>query len=231
MMPLNCDEISVAVWTSYRRNGAIMKPEKFSKTDIEILAKRTLYSGFFSMEEYRFRHRLFAGGWSQEVRREVFERGHAVVVLPYDPLTDQVVLIEQLRFPALMTSDSPWLLELVAGMIDSNETPEQVARRELQEESGLQARSMQFISSFLSSPGGSTERFYFYWAAVDASQASGIHGLAAEHEDIRVVVLPRQQAYAMTTDGRIDNASTVLGLQWLQLNYQQLMNVDAESKR
>ncbi|MDF0534087.1 ADP-ribose diphosphatase [Shewanella yunxiaonensis] len=208
-----------------------MKPEKFSKNDIEILGKRTLYSGFFSMEEYRFRHRLFAGGWSGEVRREIFERGHAVVVLPYDPVLDQVVLIEQLRFPAVMTSDSPWLLELVAGMIDSDETPEQVARRELMEESGLTARSLHAISSYLSSPGGSTERFYFYWAAVDASVAGGIHGLAAEHEDIRVVVLPRQQAYEMTTDGRIDNVSTALGLQWLQLNYQQLMARDAESKR
>ncbi|MCL1074806.1 ADP-ribose diphosphatase [Shewanella dokdonensis] len=208
-----------------------MKSEKFSKNDIEVLGKRTLYSGFFSMEEYRFRHRLFAGGWSGEVRREVFERGHAVVVLPYDPLTDLVVLIEQLRFPALMTTDSPWLLELVAGMIEHGETPEQVAHRELLEESGLRASSMQLVNSILSSPGGCTERFYFYWAAVDASQANGVHGLASEHEDIRVMVLPRQQAYAMTTDGRIDNASTVLGLQWLQLNYQQLMDSDAKNKR
>ncbi|MFQ6371634.1 ADP-ribose diphosphatase [Shewanella sp. YIC-542] len=199
-----------------------MNTGKFGKADIEILGKRTLYSGFFSMEEYRFRHRLFAGGWSGEVRREVFERGQAVVVLPYDPLTDEVVLIEQLRLPAAMSSDSPWLLELVAGMIEDGEAPEQVALRELEEESGLSARSLHPISSYLSSPGGCTERFYLYWAAVDASSAQGLHGLAEEHEDIRVVVLPRQQAYEMTTDGRIDNASTVIGLQWLQLNYQQL---------
>ncbi|WP_417761745.1 ADP-ribose diphosphatase [Shewanella sp.] len=200
-----------------------MDEKKFSKADIEILGKRTLYSGFFSMEEYRFRHRLFAGGWSGEIRREVFERGHAVVVLPYDPVTDQVVLIEQLRFPAYETSEHPWLYELVAGMFEPNEAPEDVALRELQEESGLEAKSLHFISSLLSSPGGCTERYYLYCALVDASLAKGIHGLAEEHEDIRVLVVPRQQAYEMTQNGVIDNASTVLGIQWLQLNYQQLL--------
>lgn len=199
-----------------------MAPQKFTKADVEILGKRTLYSGFFSMEEYRFRHRLFAGGWSEEVKREVFERGHAVVVLPYDVATDQVVLIEQLRFPACATSEHPWLYELVAGMFEPNESPEEVALRELQEESGLTANSLHFINSLLSSPGGCTERYYLYCALVDASQAKGLHGLAEEHEDIRVQVMSRQAAYEMTQTGAIDNASTVLGLQWLQLNYQQL---------
>ncbi|KFZ36025.1 ADP-ribose pyrophosphatase [Shewanella mangrovi] len=203
-----------------------MAEKKFSKADVEIIGKRTLYSGFFSMEEYCFRHRLFAGGWSEEVKREVFERGHAVVVLPYDARTDQVVLIEQLRFPAVETSEHPWLYELVAGMFEADEAPEEVARRELMEESGLEARSLHFVNSYLSSPGGCTERYYLYCASVDASLATGIHGLAEEHEDIRVLVLPRQQAYEMTIDGRIDNASTVLGLQWLQLNYQNMLELN-----
>ncbi|QSX34309.1 ADP-ribose diphosphatase [Shewanella avicenniae] len=203
-----------------------MTDKKFSKADVEIIEQRTLYSGFFSMEEYRFRHRLFAGGWSEEVCREVFERGHAVVVLPYDPVTDQVVLIEQFRFPAVATSEHPWLYELVAGMFEPNEAPEDVARRELMEESGLEARALHFVNSYLSSPGGCTERYYLYCALVDASNAGGIHGLAEEHEDIRVLVLPRQQAYEMTQDGRIDNASTVLGLQWLQLNYDKMLELN-----
>ncbi|MCH1929403.1 ADP-ribose diphosphatase [Shewanella sp. A25] len=200
-----------------------MKPKAFTQTDVEVLDKKTLYQGFFALEEYRFKHKLFAGGWSQEVSREVFERGHAVVVLPYDKKRDQVVLIEQIRFPALATSKSPWLLELVAGMIAPHETPLEVAHRELQEESGLVAQNMHFVNSYLASPGGSTERFYFYWAEVDASKAQGLHGLADEHEDIRLHVLTREDAYNSVVAGKIDNASTVIGLQWLQLNYQQLV--------
>ncbi|SIR31842.1 ADP-ribose pyrophosphatase [Shewanella morhuae] len=199
-----------------------MKPVVFSQKDIEIIGKKTLYQGFFSLDEYTFKHKLFAGGWSLPVTREVFERGHAVVVLPYDIKQDKIVLIEQVRFPALATTKSPWLMELVAGMIAPEETPVDVAHRELFEETGLVADNMHFINSYLASPGGSTERFYFYWADIDSSEARGLHGLAEEHEDIRLHVMSREQAYNSMLNGEIDNASTVIGLQWLQLNYQQL---------
>ncbi|UCX05986.1 ADP-ribose diphosphatase [Shewanella glacialimarina] len=192
--------------------------------DFELLSKRVLYQGFFRLDEYRFKHKLFAGGWSGEVTREVFERGNAVVVLPYDPIRDQVVLIEQLRVPALVTTKSIWLLELVAGMIEPGEKPEQVATRELFEESGLVASHIDYINSYLVSPGGTSERFYMYLGRVDASQANGIHGLDSENEDIKVHVVSREQAYDWVKSGRIDNASTVLGIQWLMLNYQQYQN-------
>lgn len=200
-----------------------MKPPVFSQTDIEILGKKSLYQGFFSMDEYTFKHKLFAGGWSKPVTREVFERGHAVVVLPYDAKQDKVVLIEQVRFPALATAKSPWLLELVAGMIAPAEMPLDVAHRELMEETGLMAKQIHSVNSYLASPGGSTERFYFYWADVDSNNSRGLHGLAEEHEDIRLHVMSREQAYERVVAGEIDNASTVIGLQWLQLNYQQLV--------
>lgn len=199
-----------------------MNPAIFSQKDIEIIGKKSLYQGFFSLDEYTFKHKLFAGGWSQPVTREVFERGHAVVVLPYDIKQDKIVLIEQVRFPALATTKSPWLMELVAGMIAPEETAVDVAHRELFEETGLVANSMHFINSYLASPGGSTERFYFYWADIDSSNVRGLHGLAEEHEDIRLHVMSREQAYNSMLNGEIDNASTVIGLQWLQLNYQQL---------
>ncbi|MGG7092264.1 ADP-ribose diphosphatase [Shewanella indica] len=208
-----------------------MAVEKFTKEDVQVLGQRTLYRGFFRMEEYRFRHRLFAGGWSDEVTREVFERGHAVVVLPYDPREDKVVLIEQVRFPALETSESPWLLELVAGMIAPGEVAEDVAKRELLEETGLNSSAISAVSSYLSSPGGCSERFYFYWAEVNSSKANGLHGLAEEHEDIRLHVLSRADAYAKVLSGEIDNASTVLGLQWLQLNYQNLLQADEQERQ
>ncbi|MGS0676179.1 ADP-ribose diphosphatase [Shewanella sp. 0m-4] len=192
----------------------------FNRNDVELLSKKTLYKGFFKMDEYRFKHRLFAGGWSAEVSREVFERGHAVVVLPYDPITDQVVLIEQIRIPVLECAKSPWLFELVAGMIDSGQTSMDIAHRELKEETGLTAQSMSKVNEYFSSPGGTSERFDFYWAKVCAADATGLHGLDEEHEDIRVHVVSREQAYNMVVEGRIDNASTVIGLLWLQLNYQ-----------
>lgn len=198
------------------------QPFKYNKNDVEIISKRKLFNGFFQMVEYRFRHRLFEGGWSQEITREVFERGHAGVILPYDPSTDQVVLIEQIRLPAIETSETPWLLEAIAGMIEPNETVENVIHREADEEAGLKIGRTEKALSYLSSPGGTSERMYVYVGEVDSCQASGIHGLKSENEDIRVHVVSRDQAYQWVEQGIIDNAATVIVLQWLQLNYKKL---------
>ena len=193
-----------------------------ANSDFSLISKKVLYKGFFQLDEYTFKHKLFKGGWSGEVTREVFERGHAVVVVPYDPVRDEVILIEQIRVPALVTTKSIWLLELVAGMIAPGELPEQVAERELAEETGLNSLGLTYVNSYLSSPGGTTERFYLFWGRVDTTYAGGIHGLDYENEDIRVHVVSRQQAYEWVNNGRIDNAATVLGIQWLMLNYQQI---------
>ncbi len=198
------------------------RPFKYGKHDIEIISKRKLFNGFFQMTEYRFRHRLFEGSWSNEITREVFERGHAGVVLPYDPKTENVVLIEQIRLPAIETSETPWLLEAVAGMIEPNESPEEVIRRESVEEAGLVIERAEKALSYLSSPGGTTERMHVYIGEVDSKKAKGIHGLSTENEDIRVHVVSRDQAYQWVNDGTIDNAATVIAIQWLQLNYQKL---------
>ncbi|MCW2257930.1 ADP-ribose pyrophosphatase [Providencia alcalifaciens] len=200
----------------------VERPIKYNKNDVEIISKRKLFNGFFQMVECRFRHRLFEGGWSQEITREVFERGHAGVILPYDPITDSVVLIEQIRLPAIETSETPWLLEAIAGMIEPNETVLDVIHREADEEAGLVIGRTEKALSYLSSPGGTSERMYVYVGEVDSSQASGIHGLKSENEDIRVHVVSREQAYQWVEDGVIDNAATVIVIQWLQLNFQKL---------
>jgi len=194
----------------------------FTKNDVEIIARETLYSGFFSLDLYRFRHRLFNGEMSNEVRREIFERGHAAVLLPYDPVRDQIVLIEQIRIAAYDTSDTPWLLELVAGMIEEGETVEDVARREAVEEAGLEVGRTKTFMSYLASPGGTSERLSLLVGEVDATQAKGIHGLVDENEDIRVHVVSREQAYQWVEEGKIDNAASVIALQWLQLHYEAL---------
>lgn len=196
----------------------------YGKNDVEIIARETLYSGFFSLESWRFRHRLFNGEMSGEVRREIFERGHAAVLLPFDPVRDEVVLVEQIRIPAYDTSESPWLLEMVAGMIEEGETPEDVARREAVEEAGLEVKRVKNMLSYLASPGGTSERLTILVGEVDATTAQGIHGLADEHEDIRVHVVSREQAYRWVEKGTIDNAASVIALQWLQLHYQALRN-------
>ena len=194
----------------------------FAKNDVEIIARETLYRGFFSLDLYRFRHRLFNGEMSGEVRREIFERGHAAVLLPFDPVRDEVVLVEQIRIAAYDTSDSPWLLELVAGMIEEGETVEEVARREAVEEAGLVVGRAKKFMSYLASPGGTSERLSLLVGEVDATTAQGIHGLADENEDIRVHVVSREQAYQWVEEGKIDNAASVIALQWLQLHYQDL---------
>ena len=184
-------------------------PVTFGKNDVEIIARETLYRGFFSLDLYRFRHRLFNGQMSHEVRREIFERGHAAVLLPFDPERDEVVLIEQIRIAAYDTSETPWLLEMVAGMI---------------EEAGLIVKRTKPVLSFLASPGGTSERSSIMVGEVDATTASGIHGLADENEDIRVHVVSREQAYQWVEEGKIDNAASVIALQWLQLHHQALKN-------
>ncbi|HFK9523574.1 TPA: ADP-ribose diphosphatase [Citrobacter farmeri] len=199
-------------------------PVTFSKNDVEIIARETLYRGFFSLDLYRFRHRLFNGEMSQEVRREIFERGHAAVLLPFDPERDEVVLVEQVRIAAYDTSETPWLLEMVAGMIEEGESADDVARREAMKEAGIKVQRTKPVLSFLASPGGTSERSSIIVGEVDATTASGIHGLADENEDIRVHVVSREQAYRWVEEGKIDNASAVIALQWLQLHYKELIN-------
>ncbi|WP_410013433.1 ADP-ribose diphosphatase [Sodalis sp. C49] len=197
-------------------------PVTFGKNDVEIIARETLYRGFFSLELYRFRHRLFNGEMSGEVRREILERGHAVVLLPYDPVRDEVVLLEQIRIASYDSSPTPWLLELVAGMIEPGESHEQVARRESIEEAGLDIGRCKLLLSYLASPGGTSERLTIMAGEVDAQLAEGIHGLVEENEDIRLHVVSREQAYRWVEEGIIDNAASVIALQWLALHHESL---------
>lgn len=197
--------------------------QKFNHKDYQILEKSTVRKGFLSIYKYRLKHRLFAGGWSQEFEREVMDRGHAVMVIPYDRARDELVVLEQFRIGALQQEESPWLLEFVAGMIDKpEEAAENVALRELDEEAGLQAEKLHYALTYLSTPGGCTEKISIYIAEVDSSTAASHGGLATENEDIKVHVLPRQQVMDLLEQGKINNAASVIGLQWLQLHLEQI---------
>lgn len=202
----------------------------FSRHDVEVLDRQTLYSGFFSLEQVSLRHRRYEGGWTPRLDRELFVRPPAVGVLLYDPRLREVVLIEQCRVGALDiagqdwpgTPDSPWLLELVAGLVEPGETPEEVAHREALEEAGCRIDSLIALPGYLSSPGGSDEWITLFCGLLDASQAGGIHGLEEENEDIRVQRLPVSGLQDAMARGRLCNAMALIAVQWLLLNEPEL---------
>lgn len=194
----------------------------FQATDVEIFDKTTVFQGFFRIERWHLRHKCFAGGWSEPMAREVFERGQAVVVLPYNVQTDELVLVEQFRVGAMPHGDSPWLLEAIAGMIDPGQSAEATAIREAEEEAGLTLTELWPMLSYFSSPGGSTEKISLYLGRLTEPVASGLFGLATEHEDIKMHVMPRQTAMQLLASQQIDNAATVIALQWLALNLTQV---------
>jgi ADP-ribose pyrophosphatase len=188
------------------------------RREYQIIEHHVAYQGFFRLERYRLRHTLFRGGWSGVMTRELFERGHAAAVLPYDPRRDEVLLLEQFRIGALGARGGPWLVETVAGIIEPGEDAEQVVRREAVEESGCPVSDLVRICEYHVSPGGTSERITLYCGRVDAAGAGGVHGLDEEHEDIRVLAVPFGEAMTMVADGRIDSATPIIALQWLALN-------------
>lgn len=185
---------------------------------VEIIEKKAVFQGYFRVDAYRLKHSLHQGGMSGEIRREVFERGHAVSVLPYDPTRREIVMVEQFRVGAYAAGSDPWLMEIVAGIIDEGETVEQVARREVKEEAGLDVRDLFLAARYLSSPGGTSESVTHFVAWVDSSHAGGVYGVDDEDEDIRVVPMPVLEALALLADGRFENAQALIALQWLAIN-------------
>lgn len=189
------------------------------KKDVKILNKQTLYNGFFRMEKYHLQHELFAGGWSSEIQRELFERGNCVAVVLYDSKRDAVVLIEQFRVGAAANPiNTPWLIEIVAGIMEDGESPEDVAKREAVEEAGCEILQLIKINHFYLSPGGSSEQITLFCGLVNSENVGGIHGLANEHEDIFVRVVPFSKAYDMLERNEIDSAIPTIAIQWLALN-------------
>lgn len=197
-------------------------PRHFTRDDVEIIQRETCYRGFLQLDKLHFKHRLFSGAMSGVVQREVMKRKNAVAVLPWDPVRDEVVLIQQLRIAVMDSGVNPWQLEIIAGMIEQDEQQEAVARRESKEEAGIMLGDIHKVLSYFSSPGALNERITVFIAEVDATQASGVHGLAEENEDILVLVMSRQHAFELLEQGRIDNAASVIALQWLALNFTEL---------
>ncbi|MDH5433722.1 MAG: NUDIX domain-containing protein [Gammaproteobacteria bacterium] len=180
----------------------------------------TLYDGFMQLKKYTLSHQHFQGGWSDQFTREVLERGNAAAVLLYDPTKEVLGFVEQFRPGAICNKSHPWLLELVAGMIDTDETPEAVAVREAKEEAGCEVKRIIKMCDYLVSPGGTSERFWLFLGEIDSEQLADYAGLDSEHEDIKVHKIKVEDAFEMLQTGKFDNAMTIIAVQWLKLNWQ-----------
>ncbi len=191
---------------------------RFGAQDVRVLKSEVAYDGHFELRKLTLQHRCFAGGWSQPLVRELFERGDAVGVLPYDPATDSVVLIEQFRPGAMRGDDSPWMLELVAGVVEEGENDEEVVHREAMEEAGCEVSELVPIATFIPSAGACSEQVRLFCGRVTSASIGGIHGLDDEGEDILVHSVTRADALQMVADDRIPNGHTLIALQWLQIH-------------
>lgn len=196
---------------------------RFLKSDVEILEDNVVFQGFFQMRKFRLKHKLFNGQWSNEISRELFHRGEASAAVLYDPRNDLIGLVEQFRTGAIDSEHGPWCLEVVAGMLEDGESPEQLMRREIREEAGITDAELIHISSYYSTPGGCDEKIHLYCALCDLSQAGGVHGLDDENEDIFLHTFAAEEVFPVMLNGRTNNAATLLGLQWLQLNREALI--------
>ncbi len=192
--------------------------QQFNQQDCELLQRESCFQGFFKIDRLTLRHRLYSGEWSDVMQREIFIRADATCVLPYDPMEGTVVLLEQFRAPLMGQTQSPWLIELVAGMNEPGESPLDVAHREAKEEADLHLLDIEPILEYWVSPGGSTEKVSLLCARVDSLNAGGVHGLDDEQEDIKVHVVSVEAAMNMVQEGQINNAAAIISLQWLVLN-------------
>ena len=191
----------------------------FNKDNVSIVREENLYPGYCKIYGYDISIDYFSGERSGVFHRECMLKPEVVGVMPYDVKNDCVVLIEQFRIGAYHDAVSPWMYELVAGIIDKkDESLTALAKRELVEETGLVVDQVDYILRYWVSPGTSNERLHLYWANVDSSKAKTICGLKEEHEDIKVHLVPFSEISAMLEDGKICNSLTIIGLQWLLLH-------------
>ncbi len=195
---------------------------RFGAPDVRLLEDEEVWSGHYAMRRLTLQHRRFSGGWSEPITREVFHRGDAVGVLPFDPVEDTLVMVEQFRAGALRGDDSPWMLELIAGVVEAGESDEQVVHREAMEEAACQLSELVPIATLFPSAGACSEQVRLFCGRVVEAEIGGVHGLEEEGEDILVHAVPRADALRLLTEDRIPNGHTLIALQWLQIHGDEL---------
>lgn len=194
----------------------------FGADDVRVLSDETVYKGYFQIRKVTLQYRAFDGGWVEPQVRELFERGDAVGVLPYDPENDSLVLIEQFRPGAMRDGGSPWMLELIAGIVEPGESDTQVVHREAMEEAGCALSTLEPIATVLPSAGACTEQVRLFCGRVSSAAIGGVHGLAEEGENILVHSVPVADAFDLLARNRIPNGHTLIALQWLKIHIDSL---------
>ncbi len=197
----------------------MLLPPLTSSPDVSIDKEETVWNGRFALQRISFRNRRFDGKLSAPREWELLRRGTAAAVLPYDPVADMVVVIEQFRLPAYAAGLPPVMLELAAGLTDGSETAEATIRRESVEEMGLELGEMERIGEFLLTPGGCDELCTLFAGRVSVGEVGpdgllGVRGLASEQEDIRVRALPAAHVIEQALAGAYPNSVATIGLLW-----------------
>lgn len=194
--------------------------QSMSEKNITIKKKAFLHDGFLRVARYEMQHQCFDGSWTPLYTRELIIKQQAVGAILYDPKLDRIVLIEQLRAGALNSGTIPWLIEIVAGLMDKThqESPEDLIRRETREEACLEIEALLPIYNYFTTPGCSTEKLQLFCAKVDSTKAPLFCGLKNEHEDIKIHVVATKEAFLAVHSGQINNAAAIIALQWLELN-------------
>ena len=189
-------------------------------SEYKINKKKNLYNGFYQLEKINFTHRRHDKTWSPNISREIFSGAHVATVLPYDPIKKEILLLKQFRVGIMSEgTHDPTIIEVVAGMIDGGETPEEAARRECFEETGCKIKKIKKIYSYYPAPGSSSSYYHFFLAEVDAFDGERIVGEKHENEDIQVKSYSIEEAMQMLREGEIINGVTLISLQWFFLNY------------
>ena len=185
----------------------------------KILNKKNLYSGFFNLNKYEFVHKKHDGNWTKNIQREIFSGSQVSTLLPYDPIRKEIILIQQFRAGVLSKYDEKYLYEIVAGIIDKNEKPEDTARRECLEETGCEVKKILPIQGYFPAPGSSESYFHLFLGEVNAFDGERIKGLENENEDILVKAFKINEVKKMLKKKEIQNGVTLVALQWFFLEY------------
>lgn len=188
---------------------------RYGASDVRVLEDTRVWQGHYAMRRISLQHRRFDGQWSDTIQREVFERGDAVGVLPYNPVDDTLVLVEQIRAGAIRGNDSPWMLELIAGVVEDGESDTEVVHREAMEEAACTLSTLEPIATVFPSAGACSEQVRLFCGRVESASIGGMHGLAEEGEDILVHAVPRSEAMRLLAEDQVPNGHTLIALLWL----------------
>lgn len=204
----------------------IIKQATYNKKDYCIEGREHLYKGFIQVEKVQLRHRLFhQDSMIPTIQRELIHRPEAAGVLIYSHQQQKFALIEQFRIGAIDDETSPWQLEIIAGVLDGDESAESCIRRESLEESGCELDALQHLFSFYPSAGACAELFHLYSAEAELPEHGGVFGMPDEGENIQLHILNYTDIPELLTNGRLKNAPVIMALQWLQQQIHTTRNV------